>query len=129
VTYEQIAELWNQNMLSGGFMKAPDNDPAWREKLAELIAVNPDRRDQFGWWYNAFKEIYDSDFASGRLPNNEGNIWRLELSTLLASEEKLQKLVTGRYRNREKIRDGPQFKPYEGPEDDYDPGIWDRKEN
>jgi hypothetical protein len=128
VTYEQIAGMWDSLMLGEKFSKAPETVRRWKDLLRERIGENPAHRDDMAWWRNVFREIYESDFASGRIPGRDGNIWRLELSALLESEDRMQKLLTGKYRNREAYQEGPRFRPYEGPDSDYDPGVWDREE-
>jgi hypothetical protein len=107
--YEDLASLWDRHMPKAGFMPAPEPTRMWRGRLADRIGENPSQRDRLDWWLDRLREIDDSDFASGRRPTRDGTFWRLELHRLLESEETLQKLVNGVYRNRESPYEGPQF--------------------
>lgn len=110
-TYEDLTALWDKYMPNVGFMPAPEPTRQWRQCLADRIAENPSARDSLDWWLDRFREIDDSDKASAREPvNDDGLLWRLELSGLLKSEEKLQKLMTGAYKCRQLE---PQFIPVE----------------
>jgi hypothetical protein len=104
VAYEDVAALWDRHMPGVEFLPAPEPTRQWRRLFADRIAENPGQRDSLAWWEARFREIDDSDFASGRSPASDGKIWRLELSALLESEEKLQNLATGKYRNRRTIQ-------------------------
>lgn len=109
LAYEEVAALWDANMPREGFLSAPEPTRKWKSCLAERIAENPASRDCLDWWLRRFREIDASDFASGRCPGRDGAVWRLELSRLLESEDMLQNLMNGKYRNREIYADGPQF--------------------
>jgi hypothetical protein len=108
-TYEDLAALWDCCMPGVGFMPAPEPTRMWKKYLSERIDENPSQRNCLDWWLNRFREIDDSDFASGRSPGKNGVMWRLELYMLLESEEKLQKLANGVYRNRQTPDETPQF--------------------